>query len=94
MSSPEDISTLSREDLLALVTQLQRQVTALQEQVGELAASNATLVAENEQLKRSTKRQATPFSKGTRAKQPKRLGRKPGQGTFSLRQTPRPEEIT
>lgn len=94
MSSPEDISTLNREDLLALVTQLQRQVTALQEQVAELAASNATLVAENEQLKRSTKRQATPFSKGTRAKQPKRPGRKPGQGTFSFRQTPRPEEIT
>jgi transposase len=94
MSSPEDISTLSREDLLALVTQLQRQVTALQEQVAELAASNTTLVAENEQLKRSTKRQATPFSKGTRAKQPKRPGRKPGQGTFSFRQAPRPEEIT
>jgi hypothetical protein len=36
--------------LLALVTQLQRQVTALQEQVAELAASNATLVAESVDL--------------------------------------------
>jgi transposase len=26
--------------------------------------------------------------------QPKRLGRQSGQGTFSFRQTPRPEEIT
>jgi transposase len=40
------------------------------------------------------KRQAAPFSKGTQVKQPKRPGRKPGQGTFSFRQAPCPEEIT
>lgn len=94
MNMSEGISTLSREDLLALVAELQGQVIALQERVVQLAADNQALLAENEQLKRSAKRQATPFSKGTRAKQPKRPGRKPGEGTFSFRQAPHPEEIT
>lgn len=94
MSSPEDISALSREDLLALVAELQRQVAALQKQVAELATHNEALAAENEQLKQSVKRQAAPFSKGTRTRDPKRPGRKPGQGTFSFRQAPLPEAIT
>jgi transposase len=52
------------------------------------------LQAENAELKRGSKRQATPFSKGTRVSQPKRPSRQPGSGTFSFRQAPRPEEIT
>jgi transposase len=94
MSSPEDVKSLSREDLLALVAALQRQVTALQKQVVELAASNQELRAEMERMTRQSHRQAAPFSKGTRTKQPKRPGRKPGEGAFSFRQAPRPEEIT
>jgi transposase len=91
---PEDTASLSREELLALVAQLQHQVSQLQRQVAQLAASNETLQAENAELKRGAKRQAAPFSKGTRAQQPKRPGRKSGEGTFSFRQAPRPEEIT
>src|ERR671918_2370785 len=87
MSPPEGIESLSREELLALVLQLQRQLT-------ELEASVQGLRAEVDRLNRKNKGQAAPFSKGTRIRQPKRLGRKPGQGTFSFRQTPRPEEIT
>ena len=94
MNSPVDLKSLSREDLLALVSELQGQVLALKEQVAQLAASNQALVAENEQLQRSAKRQAAPFSRGTRAQQPKRPGRKPGEGTFSFRQGPSPDEIT
>jgi transposase len=94
MRSPEDIASLSREDLLVLVTELQRQVLALQEQVAQLAADNQELRAEVDRLTRQSKRQAAPFSKGTRSNQPKRPGRKPGQGTFSFRQAPRPEKIT
>jgi transposase len=94
MRFPEGIASLSREDLLVLVTELQRQVLALQEQVAQLAADNQELRAEVDRLTRQSKRQATPFSKGTRSNQPKRPGRKPGQGTFSFRQAPRPEEIT
>src|ERR671915_542770 len=94
MNPSKDIAFLSREALLALVTELQGQVMALQEQVAELAASNQVLVTENEQLKRGGKRQAAPFSKGTGSQHPKRPGRKPGEGTFSFRRVPRPEEIT
>jgi transposase len=94
MNSAENVKSLSRKDLLALVAELQGQVLTLQEQVAQLMASNQALVAENEELKRSGKRQAAPFSKGTRVNQPKRPGRKPGEGTFSFRQAPRPEEIT
>ena len=94
MGSQENISSLSREELLALVAELQHQVTALRHQVAELTGSNQALRAENDQLKRGNRRQAAPFSKGARARNPKGPGRKPGQGTFSFRQAPRPEEIT
>ena len=94
MSSAENLDLLSWEDLLALVAELQRQVMALQEQVAELAATVEELRGENAQLQRSAKRQAAPFSRGTRAQQPKRPGRKLGQGPFSFRQAPWPEEIT
>jgi len=94
MSLPEDISTLSREDLLVLVAELQRQGLMLQDQVARLAAANQELRAEVDRLSRQSKRQAAPFSRGTRARQPKRPGRKPGEGTFSFRRAPGPEEIT
>jgi transposase len=87
MSPPEGIESLSREELLALVLQLQRKLTELETSVQDLRA-------EVDRLTRENKRQAAPFSKGTRIRQPQRPGRKPGQGTFSFRQTPRPEEIT
>jgi Tfp pilus assembly protein FimV len=64
LSLSGDISTLSREGLLALVAELQRQVTALQEQVAQLAADNQELGAEVDRLSRQSKRQATPFSQG------------------------------
>jgi transposase len=87
MSPPEGLESLSRDELLVLVLQLQRKLT-------ELEGSVQDLRAEVDRLNRENKRQAAPFSKGTRIRQPKRPGRKPAQGTFSCRQTPRPEEIT
>lgn len=80
MTSPKALPSLSRDDLLVLVAELQRQI--------------AELRAEIEQLKRGGKRQAAPFSKGTRAADPKPPGRKPGSGIFRYREAPRPEEIT
>src|ERR671915_2370313 len=94
MTSPEDMASQSREELLALVAQLQRQVRALQAQVAQLATDNQELRVEVERLTRQSKRQAAPSPKGTRTKHPTRPGRKPGQGTFSFRQAPSPEEIT
>ncbi len=87
MKLPEDITSLSKEELVALVSELQGHIS-------DLTASVEALRAENAQLQRSTKRQAAPFSKGTRVTNPKRPGRKPGAGTFSFRQAPNPEEIT
>lgn len=87
MKSPEEIASLSREDLVGLVAHQQRQI-------GQLTATIEGLRAEVARLQRGTKRQAAPFSKGSRVANPKRPGRKPGSGTFSFRQAPRPEEIT
>lgn len=80
MIFPQDLASLSREDLLALVAELQRQI--------------AELYAEIEQLTRGGKRQATPFSKGTRVTEPKPPGRTPGAGPFHYREAPSPEAIT
>ena len=87
MIEPEHLSTLSREDLLALVAELQRQIA-------ELTASNEALRAEIDQFKRGGKRQVAPLSKGTRVAEPKPSGRKPGSGAFRCREGPPPEAIT
>jgi hypothetical protein len=76
------------------VAEQQRQIARLRSQLEEATIVVEKLRAEVTELQRSSKRQATPFSKGNRAQQPKRPGRKPGEGTFSFRQAPRPEEIT
>ena len=57
MTLPENLTVLNRDDLLALVAALQRQIA-------ELTARNEALQAEIEQLRRGAKRQAAPFSKG------------------------------
>jgi transposase len=56
-----------------------------------LRAENAQLRAEIEELKRKNARPAAPFSKNKRKKNPKRPGRKSGQGPFNNRPAP-PEE--
>jgi transposase len=69
-----DLGSLSRDDLIRLILELQRQIEDLRKQ--------------NQELRRSNKRSAAPFSKGERKKNPKQPGRKPGQGEFSRRQRP------
>src|SRR4051812_45768916 len=54
----------------------------------------AELGAEVEALERGGKRQAAPFSKGTRVNAPKRPGRKPGQGLFKRRGAAAPEWLS
>jgi len=78
--SDADFDILSRDELRALVRQLDAQVVAL--------------TAEVERLTRSGKRQAAPFSKGTRVETPKRPGRKPGQGLFRRREAPPTEALS
>jgi transposase len=69
-----DPASLSREEVIELIATQQRQIAELREQI--------------EQLRREGKRQAAPFCKGKRVENPKRPGRKPGQGVFSRRAAP------
>jgi hypothetical protein len=75
-----DLADLDRDALIALVLKQAAMIEALR--------------AEIEALKRSGKRQAAPFSKGTRKKDPGKPGRKPGQGLFKTREAPAPETLS
>ena len=81
MPAPPDLSNLGREDLIRLVVELAKRVEDLQKQVEELQKRN-------EELRRNQKRSAAPFSKGKGKPNPKRPGRKPGQGPFQRREQP------
>jgi transposase len=51
------------------------------------------LQAEVEELQRAGKRQAAPFARRKRVEHPKKPGRKAGQGKFSRREKPAPEQV-
>ena len=51
------------------------------------------LQAEVEELRRAGKRQAAPFARRKRVEHPKKPGRKAGQGKFSRREKPAPEQV-
>lgn len=72
------LDSLSREELIALVLEQQRQIDALRQEM--------------EELRRGGRGQAAPFSKGRRIINPKRPGRKPGEGPFQRRQEPHAED--
>ena len=86
MFTPNELTSVSRGELMALVVRLQ-------EQVGQSTATIEELRKEIAGLKRAGKRQAAPFSKGTRTTNPKKPGRKPGMGSFSFRKPPSPDEV-
>jgi transposase len=70
------------------------ELARLREENQRLQAQLTAALAEIERLQRRGKRQATPFSKGTRASQPQKPGRKPGEGPFTCRAAPAPEQVT
>lgn len=82
-----DLAKLGRDELIALIL---KQAALLEKQT----AAIASLQARVDELTRSGKRQAAPFSKGTRKRDPKKPGRKPGQGLFKRRETPAPEQLS
>jgi hypothetical protein len=75
-----DLAELGRDELVALIV--------------KQAAEIASLRAKVEELTRSGKRQASPFTKGKRVKEPKKPGRKPGRGIFKRREAPTPEQLS
>ena len=74
MSTPQDLASLSREELLALVSQLRELAIELQRQLAASTTTIQELRSEIAQLERSSKREAAPFSKGARVRQPKGPG--------------------
>lgn len=83
MPTIRDINNLSRDELLAVVISQAQLIEELRLEI--------------EALKRSGRRQATPFSTGAAKTNPKKPGRKPrgsGSDNFTFRQAPSPETIT
>ena len=91
MTLPPHLETLSRRDLLLLVSELGQANTELQTALTERRAEVQSLRAEIASLKRSQHRPAAPFSTGKRVKHPKKSGRKPGEGLFRHRAAPAAE---
>src|SRR5512135_3207079 len=101
MPTLTELARRGKQALLAVVVQVLTELAALKARVGELLAEvvslrteNAVLRSQLEQRTRDAKRQAAPFSKGQRKAQTKRPGRKPGQGHFTFRTLPRPDQWT
>ena len=82
-----DISSLSHADLVA-------RILAVQKQLQEARAKIVELLAKIEALERAGHRQATPFAKGKPKSDPKKPGRKRGEGKFTHREAPGPGEFT
>ncbi len=72
-----DLDALDRAELIRLILELYRQNEQLRKQI--------------EELRRKQHRSAAPFSKGRDKNNPKRPGRKPGQGLFDRRRAPQTE---
>jgi transposase len=94
MPTLTELAQLGKQALLAFVAQLLTEFATLKARVAELLVENAALKARLEQRERDAKRSAAPFSKGQRKPHPKRPGRKPGQGHFTFRILPRPDQCT
>src|SRR3970282_2724681 len=87
MSDPNSVLKPSPDPRDVRVAELEaqlRQRDALIEQLRQRIA----------ELERAAKRQATPFARQQRKENPKRPGRKAGQGRFTSRPRPTPDEVT
>ena len=83
----------THQELIVKLRSLLRRVATLESENADLKKENALLKAENLRLQeevRASKRPTAPFSKGTGKANPKKPGRKPGQGNFVRRIEPVP----
>jgi len=82
-SDPREVRVAELETQLrqrdTLIELLQQRITELEQQLAE--------------LERAAKRQATPFARKRRKANPKRAGRKAGQGSFTSRARPTPDQV-
>jgi transposase len=75
------------------IAELEEKLIQALKAIEKLKKQNELLQAEVEELKRAGKRQAAPFARRKLVEQPKRPGRKAGQGKFSRREQPAPKRI-
>lgn len=84
------------QELLARIRELESQLRAALAEIEklrrQLQASKERQQALEQEARRQ-RRQATPFAKEQPKPDPKRPGRKPGQGRFGYRARPQPEEV-
>ena len=85
----EEITQLREE-----ITQLREEITQLRQENAQLRQENARLRDENSHLQRANKRQASPFSRDAPNPNSKKRGRKPGQGKFTNRDAPDPQDFS
>ena len=81
------------EELLERIRQLEAEIGRLRTAHGRDQAEIARLKEQLEQARRSGKRQAAPFSKGTVKAKPQRPGRKPGADYGKKGHRPPPESV-
>jgi transposase len=75
------------------MAELMEQAAQQQQQMAELVEQAAQQQQRIAELERAGKRQATPFAHKKRKADPKKPGRRAGQGSFKHRAKPAPEEI-
>jgi transposase len=75
------------------IAELEAQLRKRDELIAALQEKLQHLEDEMEKTKRAGKRQATPFARKKRVAKPKQPGRRKGQGKFSRRRKPGPEEV-
>jgi len=75
------------------VAELEEQLVRAQVLIQKMEKQIEFLKTEVEELKRAGKRQAAPFARRKLVENPKRAGRKAGQGKFSRREQPAPKRV-
>jgi transposase len=88
MADKRPVEELSREELIALARELRKELARHGKEIERQKEEIAKRDQEIQELKRSQHRQASPFSKGKPVTNPKKPGRKQGQGAFTRRQAP------
>jgi hypothetical protein len=85
----EPLEQKTREDLEREIIELKRQLAEAYEMICKLRE-------QVEELQRAGKRQAVPFARREeqRVKEPRKRGRKPGEGEFKNRKKPKEEEVS
>lgn len=81
------------DECLPLLALKDQRIAELERQLSEAQSTIRSLREQIEALQRAAKRQATPFARRERVPDPKKPGRKAGQGTFARRERPTEEEI-